>query len=398
MQQEPYHIDWEQLIDLLEKPASETQALVANLSGEEQALFARLQQLKDDPLLTGALQLDTVQAWARMMEKERAPVRNIAWGWKKWVAAASVLFIVGAGGWLWMKFRSTQLAQNYQTVAHALANHTPSGKVQLVTADGHTIEIDSIRQLKEKDGTLIHLQQGTVSYQGGKNSGVGSQSNTPLMNTLVVPRGYIYSLVLSDGSKVWLNADSKISFPVQFDKAERKVTIEGEAYFEVTHNDKWPFIVDIDPSRGGGAVKVLGTSFDIKTYGKNIYTTLVTGSVLFTPPAANPVRLTPDQQTHFNTSSGLTEARKVIAGDWIAWKDDDLVMIKMPLDELAAILERRYDVQVSFTEERLKNIQYNGAFHFTGNIIDILNNLEQTGNIHFAVKNKTIVILPAIGK
>jgi len=398
MQQAPHHTNWELLIDLLEKPAAERQALVVSLSAEEQALFARLLQLKDDPLLTGALQLNTAQAWVCMMEKETAPVRRLAWGWKKWVAAASLLLMVGAGGWLWMKSRSTQPVQHYQTVAQALANHAPSGKVQLVTADGHAIEIDSVKQLKEKDGTLIHLQQGTVSYQGGQSNGVGSQSNSPLMNTLVVPRGYLYNLVLSDGSKVWLNADSKISFPVQFDKAERKVTIEGEAYFEVTHNDKWPFIVSIDPSKGGGAVKVLGTSFDIKTYGKNIYTTLVTGSVLFTPPVANPVRLTPDQQTVFNIAGGVAKTRKVIAGDYIAWKDDDLVMIKMSLDELAAILERRYDVQISFAEERLKNIQYNGAFHFTGNIIEILNNLEQTGNIHFAVKNKTIVILPANGK
>jgi ferric-dicitrate binding protein FerR (iron transport regulator) len=397
MQQEPYHIDWEQLIDLLEKPAAERQALVANLSGEEQTLFARLQQLKNDPLLTGALQLDTVQAWTRMMEKERAPVRRIAWGWKKWVAAASVLFIVGAGGWLWMKFRSVQPVQDYQTVAQALANHAPSGKVQLVTADGKSIELDSAVQVKEKDGTLIQLNKGAVAYQND-----GNHSNTPgnalLMNTLIVPRGYLYNLVLSDGSKVWLNADSKISYPVHFDKAERKVTIEGEAYFEVTHNDKWPFVVSIAPAIGGGEVKVLGTSFDIKTYGKNIYTTLVTGSVLFTPPVANPVRLTPDQQTVFNVPGGVTKTRNVIAGDYIAWKDDDLVMIKMSLDELAAILERRYDVQISFAEERSKNIQYNGAFHFTGNIIEILNNLEQTGNIHFAVKNKTIVILPANGK
>jgi transmembrane sensor len=398
MQQEPHHINWEQLIDLLEKPALERQAFVACLTAEEQVLFARLQQFKDDPLLTGALQLDTVQAWARMVEKEAAPVRRIGWGWKKWVAAASLLLMVGAGGWLWMQFRPAKVEANYQTISQALANHTPSGKVQLVTADGQAIEIDSVRQLKEKDGTLIHLQQGTVSYQGSHSKGVGSQSNIPLMNTLVVPRGYLYNLVLSDGSKVWLNADSKISFPVQFDKAERKVTIEGEAYFEVAHNDKWPFIVAIDPSKGGGAVKVLGTSFDIKTYGKNIYTTLVTGSVLFTPPVANPVRLTPDQQTVFNITGGVTKTRNVIAGDWIAWKDDDLVMIKMSLDELAAILERRYDVQISFSEERLKNIQYNGAFHFTGNIIEILNNLEQTGNIHFAVKNKTIVVLPANGK
>jgi transmembrane sensor len=398
MQQEPHHINWEQLIDLLEKPAAERQVLVTSLTAEEQALFARLQQFKDDPLLTGALQLDTVQAWSHMMEKERAPVRRMTWSWKKWVAAASLLLMVGAGGWLWMKFRSAQTVQDFQTIAQALANHAPSGRVQLVTADGQAIEIDSIKQLKEKDGTLIQLQQGTVTYQGHHSKGAGTQSIVPLMNTLVVPRGYLYNLVLSDGSKVWLNADSKISFPVQFDKAERKVTIEGEAYFEVAHNDKWPFIVAIAPSIGGGEVKVLGTSFDIKTYGKNIYTTLVTGSVLFTPPVASPVRLTPDQQTVFNVADGVTKTRKVIAGDLIAWKDDDLVMIKMSLDELAAILERRYDVQISFSEERLKNIQYNGAFHFTGNIIEILNNLEQTGNIHFAVKNKTIVILPANGK
>jgi len=395
MQQEPHHINWEQLIDLLEKPSAERQALVANLSGEEQALFVRLQQLKDDPLLTGALQLNTVQAWARMMEKEKAPVRRIAWGWKMWAAAACILFIAGAG-WLWMQYRPTKVEPE-QTIAQALANHTPSGKVQLITGDGHTIEIDSLKQLKEKDGTLIQLQQGTVAYQNDRNH-VNAPGNALLMNTLIVPRGYIYNLVLSDGSKVWLNADSRISFPVQFDKTERKVTIEGEAYFEVVHNDKWPFIVAIDPSKGGGAVKVLGTSFDIKTYGKNIYTTLVTGSVLFTPPVANPVRLSPDQQTVFNVAGGVTKTRNVIAGDYIAWKDDDLVMIKMSLDELAAILERRYDVQISFSEERLKNIQYNGAFHFTGNIIEILNNLEQTGNIHFAVKNKTIVVQPANGK
>lgn len=398
MQQASNHINWELLIDLLEKPAAERQALVAGLSAEEQALFVRLLQLKDDPLLTGALQLNTAQAWVHMMEKETAPVRRLAWGWKRWVAVASLLLMVGAGGWLWTKSRSIHPVQHYQTIAQALANHTPSGKVQLVTADGHAIEIDSVMQLKEKDGTLIRLQQGSVSYQGGGRNGVSSQSNIPLMNTLVVPRGYIYNLVLSDGSKVWLNSDSKISFPVQFDKAARKVSIEGEAYFEVVHNDKWPFMVAIDPSQGGGSVKVLGTSFDIKTYGKKIYTTLVTGSVLFTPPVASPVRLIPDQQTFFNVAGGVTQTRKVIAGDYIAWKDDDLVMIKMPLDELAAILERRYDVQVSFAEEKLKNIQYNGAFHFTGNIVDILNNFEQTGNIHFAVKNKTIVILPANGK
>lgn len=393
MQPEPLHIDWEKLIDLLEKPAEERQALVAALSAEEQTIFVRLQQLKDEPLLTGALQLNTVQAWTRMLEKEKetTPVRRIADGWKKWVAAASLLFIVGAGGWLWMQSRIVRPVEHYQTIAQGLANHAPSGKVQLVTADGNTVEIDSARQLKEKDGTLIQLEQGTVAYRNGRNNAVATQGDRLFMNTLIVPRGYLYNLVLSDGSKVWLNADSKISFPVRFDKSERKVTIEGEAYFEIAHNENWPFIV----RTGNTETKVLGTSFDIRAYGSNIYTTLVTGSVLFTPPAAGGVRLTPDHQVMYNSHTGATETRKVIADDWVVWKNDDLVMIRMSLAELAEMLERRYDVQVSFTDEKLKDIQYNGALHLTGNVADMLTNLEQTGNIHFAVKDKKILILPA---
>lgn len=392
MQEEPQHIDWEKLIDLLEKPVNEQQALASALSVEEQALFARLQQVKDDKLLTGALQLDAAKAWVHMMEKEEraAPVRRIA-NWKKWVAAASLLFIAGTAWWLYTRFSINGPTNNLQTVEQALANHEPASKVQLVTADGKIVIIDTTTQLREKDGTLIQLQQGKVAYASNDHS----KENASLMNTLIVPRGYLYSLVLSDGSKVWLNADSKISYPVRFDKAERKVTVEGEAYFEVAHNDKWPFVVHA----GNTITKVLGTSFDIKAYGNKIYTSLVTGSVLFTPPGnVKAVKLTPGHQTVFNVGNSNTETRKVFAEDWIAWKDDDLVMTKMPLEELAQILERRYDVQINFSEEKLKNIEYNGALHLTNNIAEMLTNFEQTSNIRFAVKDKKIVILPANGK
>lgn len=393
MQKEPQNIDWDKLIDLLEKPVDEQQALAGALSTEEQALFARLQQVKDDQLLTGALQLDAAKAWVHVLEKEEraAPVRRIAINWKKWVAAASLLFIAGTAWWLYTKFGINGTTHELQTVEQGMANHEPASKVQLITANGQTVVIDTATQLREKDGTLIQLQQGMVAYENSEHS----KGDASLMNTLIVPRGYLYSLVLSDGSKVWLNADSKISYPVRFDKTERKVTIEGEAFFEVVHNDKWPFVV----YTGNTATKVLGTSFDIKAYGNKIYTTLVTGSVLFTPPGnAKAVRLTPDHQTVFNAGNSNTEIRKVFAGDFIAWKDDDLVMTKMPLAELAEILERRYDVQISFAKEKLKNIEYNGALHLTNNIAEMLTNFEQTSNIRFAVKDKTIIILPANGK
>jgi transmembrane sensor len=394
MSEEQMHIDWEKLIAILEKPAAERNAVASTLSPREQEVFAWLQQQHGDQLLTGALQLDTMQAWKQTIHKigaegSKAPVRAVSFAWKKWVAAACLLLMAGAGWLTWKQYRPA--AEGYQSVARGLAGHAPSGKIQLITADGKSVEVISVKELKEKDGTVIEVQEGQVTYKGraGEESMQGPGN---LVNTLIVPRGYMYNLVLSDGSKVWLNADSRIRYPVRFDKAERRVEIEGEAYFEVTHNEQWPFIVAVRNTE----TKVLGTSFDIKAYGKNVYTTLVTGRVQFSAPAGQPFILLPGRQAVYTNNTGAATTREVIAGDWIAWKDDDLVMIKMSLAELAEILERRYDVQVSFSEEQLKKVQYNGALHLTGDVVDILDNLEQTGNIHFAVKDKKIIVLPAI--
>ncbi|MBS1567023.1 MAG: FecR domain-containing protein, partial [Bacteroidetes bacterium] len=235
MQQEPLHIDWERFIDLLEKPEEERKAILAAMPAEEQALFLQLQQLHNDELLTGALQLNTAQAW----KKTVTPVRSISW--KRWVPAACILLAAGGSWMAWERLHNAATRPGYQDIAQALAGHSPADKIKLVTADGRAIEVDSLKQLKEKDGTIIQVQQGGMAYQNDRGNVSSAPANALLMNTLIVPRGYMYNLVLSDGSKVWLNADSKISFPVQFDKSGRAVTVEGEAYFEVAHNEKWPF-------------------------------------------------------------------------------------------------------------------------------------------------------------
>ena len=319
--------------------------------------------------------------------------------WRRWVAAAGII-LVGGLSWLLWQDRPEGLVDQQgdeQTIHEGLAGHTPSSKVQLITAGGNTITVDSLRKFTEKDGTNILAEGGTMSYL--ESTATSSHEAGELMNTLIVPRGYIQSIVLSDGTKVWLNADSKILFPVRFGKQQRKVAIEGEAYFEVKHHSDWPFIVSVNTAghREGernAEIKVLGTSFNVKAFNQMIAATLVQGSVLFSPPAGRALEMTPDQQAVYNQRTGLNRLSTVNSEDWTAWKNDDLVMNNMKLSELAEILERRYDVEISFSEERLKNVQYNAALHLTNNVVDMLDNLEQTGNIRFAVKDKKIVILP----
>lgn len=404
MEQEQFNIDWEKLENILQKPEQERVSLIEQLSPEERKALEQLLQLRADELLTGALQLDTQAAWTKTFgaigETPVKPVRNITQHWKKWAAAACIIIL---GSTAWLIWRDQPEGNVHKlSIQEGMAGHIPSSKVQLITAAGQTIEVDSLKQFHEKDGTTIHQNEGTMTYQSEKTSRATGSNNTgnALMNTLIVPRGYLQSLVLSDGTKVWLNADSKISFPVQFGKQERRVAIQGEVYFDVNHNVQWPFIVSIYrpghdfKNNADAEVQVMGTSFNVKAYNNTIYTTLATGSVLFRPSTGKPLQLSPDQQVTFKTEAGTSTLQNVSSDDYTSWRDDELVMNKMSLAELAALLERRYDVQLIFSNEALKKIEYSAALHLTPQVADMLENLEQTGLVRFIVKDKKITVMP----
>lgn len=404
MEQEQFNIDWEKLEMILEKPEKERISLVEQLSPEERKALDQVLQLREDELLTGALQIHTQEAWKKTLhsisETSMKPVRGFQRSWKKWAAAACII-ILGGAAWLVFRNMSGNATQEL-SIQQGLASHQPSSKVQLITAAGQTIEVDSLKQFSEKDGTTIQLQEGTMTYQSEIPPTINGNNNAvhPLMNTLIVPRGYLQSLVLSDGTKVWINADSKISFPVRFSKDERKVSVQGEVYFEVSQHAQWPFIVSVHKpghdltTAPDAEVQVLGTSFNVKAYNNTIYTTLATGMVLFRPSAGKPIQLSPDQQVIFKTEAGTSTLQNVSSEDYTTWRNDELVMNKMPLAELAAILERRYDVQLSFSDEALKNIEYSAALHLTPQVADMLENLEQTGLVRFSVRNKKITVMP----
>jgi ferric-dicitrate binding protein FerR (iron transport regulator) len=197
---------------------------------------------------------------------------------------------------------------------------------------------------------------------------------------------------LPDGSKVWLAADSRLKYPRSFAANRRDLYLEGEAFFEVTRNPQKPFVVQLV----AGAVRVLGTSFDIKAYKSHheIITSVATGKVAFIPghsSHADTVLLVPNKKSVYNIDSHKTEVKETDAQADKAWIDGILLFDAITLGEIAVILERYYGKTVVFREERLKKYRYTGKFA-NNSPAEILHYLSKTKAFTYTVSDSLIVI------
>lgn len=207
------------------------------------------------------------------------------------------------------------------------------------------------------------------------------------VNTVRVPRGGEYSLSLPDGTRVWLNAGSSITYPLHFG-AERRVSIRGEVYFEVAHDARHPFIV----SAAGAEMTVLGTSFNVAAYDDEarVETTLVTGSVRVASPYASVV-LTPGQQAGLDSASGAIDVKEVNVEAYTMWRRGLLAFYEEPLRDICRKLERWYDVKIDTSSPTLDGVLYTGMFkrHETLNTIADLMNL--TNDVIFTQEDDGVI-------
>lgn len=203
------------------------------------------------------------------------------------------------------------------------------------------------------------------------------------MQTVEVPMGSRSRIVLEDGTVVWLNAGSKLSYNSAFSHKDRNVQLEGEGYFEVTHNKKLPFIVhtsDID-------VKVLGTRFNVKAYGdeENIEVILAEGSINLSSlnNQTEPLTLKPEQLAIYNKESGQTEIRKVPASQADNWTTGAHFFNELTLVEIVRQLEKSFDVTFIFRNEEKKNLTFYGDFRNDDSLDDILMIMSSSGKFRY---------------
>lgn len=208
-------------------------------------------------------------------------------------------------------------------------------------------------------------------------------------HTLRIPRGGEYVLILSDGSTVYLNAESELTYPANFSGKERRVRLKGEAYFEVKKDTTKPFIVDVAPLR----VQVLGTEFGVRAYNDEpcIKTTLKQGKVSVESEGCG-VILTPSTQATFNKSDVRLDVKKVNVNLFVGWKDGRLIFDNCPLEQVLTDLGRWYDFKVIYEKEKLRSIPFSLNIKKHEIFAEVLELLEETGCVKFEIKDNIVVV------
>ena len=258
-----------------------------------------------------------------------------------------------------------------------------SYKAVLTLASGEQVNLEEwCRDSLWKDGTLIRKRKGELTYEQKAGD---MQQEEMLFNTITIPRSGEYKLVLSDGTKVWLNSDSKLEFPNTFVGDERRVKLAGEAYFEVAKNKAKPFRVEVDRVE----VVVLGTSFNIHAYDEAVKTTLVEGAVKLNV-AGKAYSLSPGFEA--NVDQGGVKIVKSDVYEQIAWKDGRFVFREKRLEEVMSILSRWYDFEIFYQNAAVKDLHFTGNIPRHATINEVLKFLERTHLVHFSVVGRTVIV------
>jgi transmembrane sensor len=220
----------------------------------------------------------------------------------------------------------------------------------------------------------------------------GLQTATTKFNKIEVPRGQRVLITLVDGTKVWLNAKSKFTFPDHFEKNNRSVQLDGEAYFEVVHNEKVPFIVKTSKYQ----IKVLGTRFNVNAYqnSTNFETTLVEGRVLLktNDPGSLAIELKPDEEYTEDSGTGKFEIKKVAAKENITWIDGVYTFNDQSFSSIIQRLERYYDTKIVVNYPELLDYRFTGKFRYRDSLTMILDVVKHNKAFTYKqVGNKIII-------
>lgn len=296
-------------------------------------------------------------------------------------AAAAALFIAGLA--FYFSQRTVNDARDFTALKE---NITPGSKNAILTlANGKKINLNNTIEgsINDQNVTVIKATDSSIQYQAA------GKSQPLTYNELETPVKSEFMIILADGTKVWLNAGSRIKYPVAFVANERRVELSGEAYFEVSKDRKKPFIVDI----GGNAVQVLGTAFNVKAYrgDADIYTTLVEGRVRMTTPAQS-MELIPDEQGVINLKTRQITKSQVDVNLYTGWKNGRFIFDNQPLDEIMTTISRWYGFDVIFENQAARKVTFTGNLKRNESLNKIITMLEMTEQIKFKKKGNTIYI------
>ena len=323
------------------------------------------------------------EAW-NMMQKRMISnsARRISRFWRVVAIAAGVILLVGF--WQLWEFRPNRM--EVVSPVQPISPGRPCAVLEL--ADGRVFDLRETN-LGERQllAGKVRLDSGRLDYRGAQ----GSFLQVASFHKLSVPRGGEFQLVLEDGTKVWMNADSYFSYPERFEENKREVFLEGEAYFEVAKDSCRPFTV----YAGDQKITVLGTSFGITSYPNALQTTtLVEGNVKveFLKRKEQVYFLEPGVQIVYDADREKIERRRVNVKEYVSWKDGRYIFNKKPLETILNTLARWYDFEVVYKDMEVKDILFSGELLRFNNFHDILQAIEKASDVKFSVEDRLVEI------
>ncbi len=336
--------------------------------------------------------LDKEMIWNKVQEqigtqkrKRRLQLTTFA----KYAAAVFIPLLLAYGGWQLFKKDIRKSKKNIVQTAQIVPGQY---KAKLILGNGRQIElgkIDTTVSLPDKQ-VRIKIDSGKIKYNKKAVTGIKKE-----MNTLVTPRGGEIVVVLSDGTKVWLNSASELKYPSVFTGKERGVYLKGEAFFKVSKDPKHPFVVHAN----GLVVKALGTEFDVSNYSDDNFaqTTLVEGKVVVSEKMSGKfqsVLLKPSQQAFIKKGEGIQKLRvqTVDTKIYTAWTKGIFLFKNESLEEIFNQLGRWYDIHVFFDNDKTGQLKFSGKIPRFEDFNIIIRLMEQTNSIRFKVTGKTVYI------
>lgn len=303
------------------------------------------------------------QVWNALPQKVADKKKFLLW--PKIAAAAAALAAITFGVWLYDANHTHRHTEPVSGSLYANDIVPGSNKATLTFASGKVITLDT-----------------------NKTSVVVADSVKAMtMLTAATPRGGMYQVTLSDGTRVWLNADSKISFPSRFSGKERKILLTGEAYFEVMKDKQHPFIVSVNNQQ----VKVLGTHFNVNGYKDEAWTvtTLLEGSVRVDTKLDSKI-LKPGQQS-VGDIRGL-KVSEVDVNAVVDWKDGDFVFKNESLEQIMKRVARWYNIEVIYGRHIDKQQEFGGKVSRLKNISEVLKIMQSTGQVKFKIEGRRVYV------
>lgn len=306
-----------------------------------------------------------------------------------WYAAAAILLFAAVGGYFISK-NQTAPVYTAGVVKKAHADIQPgTNKAVLTLSTGKNIVLDSAGNglLSQLGGTAISKSGNGLTIKNG--GAAATDAAATALNTITIPRGGKYDITLPDGTRVWLNSSSSLTFPAAFTGAERKVTLTGEAYFEVAKNKNMPFKINVNDKQ---VVEVLGTHFNITAYTdeQSITTTLLEGSVKVNYQNKSTL-IVPGQMAVNNLKSDI-EVMQADVDEVMAWKNGMFMFNNENIVDMMKKVSRWYDVDVAF-KGNMQNVNVIGNYSRGKSLSNLLKYIELMDKVHFVVEGRRVTVI-----